>query len=161
MTACTVGEPAARRDWLRMGTVRASPTQQVRTISSPAPLTSSVNLNGTTVPGLTTRRANTEVEMAFGQTLVIAGLISNRVVSEERKTPFLGELPLIGALFRRIRHDESETELLVLVTPHPVSPLGSQIKCFMRSNRFSNFTFFRRTTHSCWQFHHARSPVYR
>jgi pilus assembly protein CpaC len=85
--------------------------------------TSAVSLTGTTVPGLTTRRVNSEVEMRFGQTLVIAGLISNRVVAEVRKTPFLGELPWVGALFSRKRFDESETELLVLVTPEPVSPL--------------------------------------
>jgi pilus assembly protein CpaC len=85
--------------------------------------TSSIVLNGVTVPGIKTRRVNTQVEMNFGETLIIAGLISNNITSETHKIPFLGELPWVGAAFRRVKHGESETELMILVTPEYVAPL--------------------------------------
>ncbi len=84
-----------------------------------------VQVSGTTVPGLTVRRTNTAVEMNFGETMVIAGLISSRKTSETSKTPFLGELPFIGAAFRRVKYTEGETELVIMVTPELVSPLKS------------------------------------
>jgi pilus assembly protein CpaC len=83
----------------------------------------SVIVQGINVPSLITRRVNTEVEMNFGETLIIGGLISNQVTSTTSKIPFLGELPWIGAAFRRVNHNEAETELLVLVTPELVSPI--------------------------------------
>ena len=85
-------------------------------------LSNTVTVQGITVPSLTTRRVNTEVEMNFGETLVIGGLISNRVQASTSKIPFFGELPWIGAAFRRVNHDESETELIVMVTPELASP---------------------------------------
>lgn len=85
-----------------------------------------VTLNGTTVNGLSTRKVETQVEMNFGQTLVIAGLINNRVRSGTSKIPFLGELPWVGAAFRRMREDYSETELLIMVTPDLVAPLDAE-----------------------------------
>ncbi|MEZ6044392.1 MAG: hypothetical protein R3C11_02180 [Planctomycetaceae bacterium] len=84
-----------------------------------------VTLSGTTVPAITTRRVNTQVEMNFGQTLVIAGLLANRDKAETHKVPFLGELPYIGAAFRREQYDEGETEVVVMVTPEVVGPLAS------------------------------------
>ena len=83
----------------------------------------SVNINGFTVPGLTTRRVNTQVEMKFGQTYMLAGLLSLRRTATTSKIPFLGELPWIGAAFRRVQYDEGETELVILVTPELAGPL--------------------------------------
>jgi len=80
-------------------------------------------LNNTTIPAITTRRANTQVRMRFGQTLMIGGLIATRYTAETDKIPVLGELPWIGAAFRRVRYDENETELIILVTPEYVAPL--------------------------------------
>ncbi|HBN75740.1 MAG TPA: hypothetical protein DD473_07970 [Planctomycetaceae bacterium] len=80
-------------------------------------------LNSTVIPAITTRRANTQVRMKFGQTLMIGGLIATRYTAETDKVPFLGELPGIGAAFRRVRYDENETELIILVTPEYVAPL--------------------------------------
>jgi pilus assembly protein CpaC len=89
-----------------------------------------VTVNGITVPGLTTRRANTQVEMKFGETFVIAGLLSMRKTAETAKVPLLGELPWIGAAFRRVAYDEAETELVIMVTPELVAPLAAdQIPC--------------------------------
>jgi len=86
-------------------------------------LSNTITVQGITVPSLITRRVNTEVEMNFGETLIIAGLISNQVTSTTSKIPFFGELPWIGAAFRRVLHNEAETELIVLVTPELVSPV--------------------------------------
>lgn len=83
-----------------------------------------VQVNGFTVPGLTTRRVNTQVEMKFGQTLAIGGLIASRETAETSKVPILGELPWVGAAFRRVRYDENETELLITVTPELVAALN-------------------------------------
>lgn len=82
-----------------------------------------VTLSGTTVPGLTTRRVNTQVEMKFGQTLVLGGLIATRNTAHTQKVPWLGELPWVGAAFRRERYDETETELVIMVTPELVAPI--------------------------------------
>lgn len=85
-----------------------------------------VTLNGTTVNGLSTRRVETQVEMNFGQTLMIAGLLNTRTRSGGDKVPFFGDLPWIGAAFRRVVEDNSETELLVMVTPDLVAPLDAE-----------------------------------
>jgi pilus assembly protein CpaC len=82
-----------------------------------------VNLNGTVVPGLTTRRVNTQVEMRFADTLMIGGLISTRKNRTSSSVPFVGDLPLVGAAFRRVQSEDAETELLILVTPYLVSPM--------------------------------------
>lgn len=84
-----------------------------------------VDVQGVRVPGLTTRRVNTQVEMKFGQTLMIAGLISRRDTGSTSKIPLFGEIPYIGAAFSRKRYDESETELIVMVTPEYVAPLNA------------------------------------
>lgn len=82
-----------------------------------------VAVNGITVPGLTTRRVNTQVEMKFGETFMLAGLLSMRNTAQTDKVPFLGELPFIGAAFRRVRYEEAETELIIMVTPELVSAM--------------------------------------
>ena len=87
-------------------------------------------IQGTTVPGLSQRQTNTQVELEFGKTLMIAGLIQNTQQAAAQKVPFLGELPGIGAAFRRVKYEEAETELVILVTPHPVAGLNpSEVPC--------------------------------
>lgn len=85
--------------------------------------TNSVNLGGILIPGITTRRVSTQVEMRFGETYMIAGLISTRTTSQTDKVPIVGELPWIGAAFRRLRFEKGETELVIMVTPELVGPL--------------------------------------
>jgi pilus assembly protein CpaC len=77
----------------------------------------SVQFNGFSVPGLTTRRVQTTVEVAEGQTFAIAGLLNNSVAANKDVTPLLGDMPVVGALFRSVRYQRRETELMVLVTP--------------------------------------------
>jgi len=94
-------------------------------------LSSAVEINGTIVPGLTTRRVQTAVEMEFGQTFAIAGLIFDRQTASTFKVPLLGELPVLGALFRRVQYNQTETELLVMVTPELADPLQpEQVPCY-------------------------------
>ena len=76
-----------------------------------------VTLNGFTVPALTTRRAETTVELGSGQSMMIGGLLRNTASNNINKAPFLGDLPILGALFRSTNYRRNETELVVIVTP--------------------------------------------
>lgn len=103
-----------------------SPTrlrQQVYAEVSEKDVANSVTLNGTTVPGISRRRVQSTVEMEFGQTLVLGGLIQTRMQSAIQKVPFLGELPGIGAAFSKKQVDQSEVELIIMITPEYVSPM--------------------------------------
>lgn len=82
-----------------------------------------VALGGFVVPGLTTRRVSTAIELADGQSFAIAGLLNNNVREVVRKFPVLGDIPVLGALFRSSSFQKNETELIVIVTPHLVKPL--------------------------------------
>ncbi|MBX3373668.1 MAG: hypothetical protein KF817_07525 [Phycisphaeraceae bacterium] len=72
-------------------------------------------------PVITVRRASTTVTVHDGQTIVIGGLISDRFERRERKVPFLGDLPLVGLLFRSEREQSTKTEFLIVLTPHVIS----------------------------------------
>lgn len=86
-------------------------------------VSNSVNVDGLVVPGINVRRVNTQVEMRFGETLMIGGLISTVRTGDIIAIPFLGELPWIGTAFSRKTYSEGETELLILVTPQLAAPL--------------------------------------
>jgi pilus assembly protein CpaC len=79
-------------------------------------------VSGFAVPSLLTRRARTEVELRDGQTFAIAGLLDNNTLESVTRIPVLGDLPIIGALFRSRQRRENRTELLVLVTPRLIGP---------------------------------------
>ena len=87
----------------------------------------SVTLNDFTVPALTTRRAETTVELGSGQSFMIAGLLRNSATNDIEKAPFLGDLPILGALFRSTRFRRAETELVIIVTPYLVRPTSNQL----------------------------------
>jgi pilus assembly protein CpaC len=87
----------------------------------------SVKLNGFTVPALTTRRAETTVELGSGQSFMIAGLMRATSNNSIDKTPFLGDLPVLGMLFRSTRFQKQESELVVIVTPYLVRPVSTQM----------------------------------
>jgi len=87
----------------------------------------SIRLNGFNVPALTTRRAETTVELGSGQSFMIAGLLKNTNTNSVDKAPFLGDLPIIGALFRSTNFRRSETELVIIVTPYLVRPSSGQL----------------------------------
>lgn len=87
----------------------------------------SVTLNGFKIPALTTRRAETTVELGSGQSFMLAGLLQNTSNNSIDKTPFLGDLPVLGALFRSTKFQRDETELVIIVTPYLVKPSSDRL----------------------------------
>jgi pilus assembly protein CpaC len=89
----------------------------------------SVILSNVEIPALSVRRANTTVELEDGQSFAIAGLIQNTVDSTSVQTPFLADVPILGALFRSNRFRENETELVIIITPRLATPapVGTQL----------------------------------
>ncbi|MGZ8337757.1 MAG: type II and III secretion system protein family protein [Allosphingosinicella sp.] len=85
----------------------------------------SIAFNGFEVPSLTVRRTETTVELGSGQSLVIAGLMRNVGNNSIDRTPFLGNLPILGALFRSNNFRRDETELVIVVTPYLVQPVNA------------------------------------
>jgi pilus assembly protein CpaC len=85
-----------------------------------------VSLQGFSIPSLTTRRAETTIELGSGQSFAIAGLIQNNINSNVDKFPGLGDVPILGTLFRSNKFQRSETELVIIVTPYIVRPVSSQ-----------------------------------
>lgn len=81
---------------------------------------------GSLVPGLRARRAETSVTMRSGQTLAMAGLLHTKIVGRTRKTPVLGDLPLIGSAFRVVEHAKEEREIVILITPEVVAPMWAE-----------------------------------
>ena len=86
-----------------------------------------LKLNGFDVPAITTRRAETTVELGSGQSFMLAGLLRNANTNNVEKAPFLGDLPVLGALFRSTKYRRSETELVIIVTPYLVRPVSHQL----------------------------------
>jgi len=83
-----------------------------------------ITINGVSVPAITTRRADTTVELGDGESFVIGGLIDRETRSNVSKVPLLGDLPIIGAFFKELSYQQSDKELVIVVTPHLVSPLA-------------------------------------
>lgn len=83
-----------------------------------------VQIQGFVVPGLTQRKVETTVEVGDGQTIAVAGLLSEEVRGIANKIPALGDVPVLGALFRSVEYRKRETELVVLVTPEIIAPLN-------------------------------------
>ncbi len=85
--------------------------------------TNAVVQQGFLIPAFTEREVSTVVELGDGQSFAIAGLLSQSVTEDVSKFPVLGDIPIIGALFRSSAFKKNETELVVIVTPHLVKPL--------------------------------------
>ncbi|MEG3082895.1 type II and III secretion system protein family protein [Sphingomonas sp. PB2P12] len=98
---------------------------RVRPEVSQLDYSNAVTLNGTRVPGLTTRRTETTVELGSGQSMMISGLLSNSHNNSYDKTPGLANLPIIGALFRSNAFQRNETELVIVITPYLVKPVNN------------------------------------
>ncbi len=100
-------------------TIKMHLRQEVSTID----LANAVSLNGFTIPALATRRAETDIELAQGQSFVVAGLLDNRETESYSKIPGLGSLPILGNLFRSRDVKQTRTELVMLVSPEITRPL--------------------------------------
>ncbi len=101
------------------GTIRLKVAPEVSALD----YSNAVTISGFTVPALTTRRVQTEVELESGQSFVIAGLLNNQMTESLSKIPGIGDIPLLGKLFQGKTMTKSNTELLVIVTPELVRPI--------------------------------------
>jgi pilus assembly protein CpaC len=88
--------------------------------------TNGLTISGFNIPALSTRRADTEFELQNGQSFVIAGLIDNRLTTIGNKIPGLGDIPILGNLFKSKNAQKSKTELMVLCTVHRIAPSNQE-----------------------------------
>lgn len=88
---------------------------------------SAVQIEGFSVPGLTNRLVETTVEIGNGETIAIAGLLNEQVRGLATRIPGIGDLPILGALFRSVEFQRSVTELVILVTPEIIAPMGRNL----------------------------------
>ncbi len=86
-----------------------------------------IEANNFTIPGISTRRTETTVELGSGQSFAIAGLIQNSGQQDLNKIPGLGDIPILGQLFKSDRFNRRETELVVIATPYLVRPVGAKM----------------------------------
>ncbi|MBB1599331.1 type II and III secretion system protein family protein [Variovorax sp. UMC13] len=83
-----------------------------------------VNLNGVPVPAISTRRADTTVELGDGESFIVGGLVSRTTTSNVDKVPWLGDIPVLGTIFRQSKYQMNEKELVIMVTPRLVKPIA-------------------------------------
>lgn len=98
-----------------------------------------VQIGGFVVPGVTSRGASTTVELADGHTFAIAGLIREDAKNLISKFPILGDIPILGMLFRSTSFQKDETELLILVTPRLVKSLGNPENVLLPTDRYPEY----------------------
>jgi pilus assembly protein CpaC len=98
---------------------------KVRPEVSSLDFSNGITLQGFRIPALTTRRAETDVELRDGQSFAIAGLLDHVSQDDTAGVPILSKLPIIGALFKSKAERKEETELMVLITPRLVRPLNA------------------------------------
>jgi pilus assembly protein CpaC len=86
--------------------------------------------NGISVPALTVRRASSTIELRDGQSFVLAGLLQNGSIADQQQLPWIGDVPVLGALFSSKSYQKNETDLIIIVTPRVVRPTrpGDPIK---------------------------------
>lgn len=119
-------------DWKRFGvSVDFTPTVidgnrmsiKVRPEVSELSSVGAISVQGIQVPALTVRRADTTVELGSGESFAIAGLFQNNVASDVQRFPWLGDIPILGTLFRSSSFQRQESELVIIVTPYLVKPM--------------------------------------
>jgi pilus assembly protein CpaC len=101
------------------GTIRLQVAPEVSSLD----YSNAIVLQGFTVPAISTRRVQTEVELESGQSFAVAGLLDNRVTETFNKIPGIGDIPILGKLFQSRLLSKNNTELLVMVTPELVRPM--------------------------------------
>lgn len=84
-------------------------------------------LSGVSIPAITTRRADTTVELGDGESFIIGGLVSRTTKSSVKKIPLLGDIPIIGSFFRNLSYSQDEKELVIIVTPHLVKAIARNV----------------------------------
>ncbi len=96
------------------------------------------------IPALTVRRAETSVELGSGQSFAIAGLLQDQSTQSTNGIPFLGDLPILGSLFRSTSFQRQETELVILVTPYVVRPVDDPGAMRTPADRYAHPNDFER-----------------
>ncbi len=89
---------------------------------------SGVQASGVSVPLLRVRRTDTSVQLAPGESFIISGLVSRSTFNNANRVPGLGDIPILGALFRSSKFEQEDKELLMIVTPHLVKPIAKHAK---------------------------------
>jgi pilus assembly protein CpaC len=114
---------------LEGGRINLKVTPEVSELAPEGVAIQAVNAGGRTIaPLITTRRASTTVQLYDGQSFAIGGLIKYNVRTDIKAFPVLGEIPIIGALFRSSAFQTDKTELLFVVTPHLVKPMAGKVR---------------------------------
>jgi pilus assembly protein CpaC len=116
-------EFGVRLNFIPTITPRGTIQLQVAPEVSALDYTNGVTVSGFTVPGISVRNVNTEVELSEGQSFAIGGLLDNRETETFNKIPFIGDVPILGKLFQSISRTKQNTELIVIVTPQFVRPI--------------------------------------
>jgi pilus assembly protein CpaC len=116
-------EYGVRLNFLPVVTPRGTIRMKVAPEVSSLDYTNSVTVQGVTVPGLSTRRVQTDVELESGQTFVIAGLLDNQTSDSLSKIPGISSIPVLGKLFQQKTVTKNNSELLVIITPEVVRPI--------------------------------------
>lgn len=86
--------------------------------------TSGVQASGVSVPSLRVRRTDTTIQLAPGESFIISGLVTRNTFNNADRVPGLGDIPILGALFRSTRFEQDDKELVMIVTPHLVKPIA-------------------------------------
>jgi pilus assembly protein CpaC len=120
-------EFGVRLNFIPTITARNTIRLQVAPEVSSLDFTNGVQISGFTVPALDVRKMNTEVEMHEGESFALGGLLDNRETQNLEKVPFLGDIPILGKLFRSISRTKTSTELIVIVTPEIVAPIPAGV----------------------------------
>ena len=107
------------------GRINLHVSPEVSQLSQQGAVQFSAGNNSISIPALVVRRAETSVELGSGQTFALAGLLQDSVTVTSNGLPFLGDIPILGALFRSSGFQRQETELVILVTPYVVRPVST------------------------------------
>ncbi len=110
---------------LSSGRINLHVRPEVSQLSNQGAVQLSAGNSSIAIPALTIRRADTTVELGSGQSFAIAGLLQDSITQTDSGLPWLGEVPILGALFRSSSFQRNETELVIVVTPYIVHPMSN------------------------------------
>lgn len=101
--------------------------------------TSGVTVQGVQVPGINVRRTDTTVRLGDGESFVISGLVNQDMTANVDKVPWLGDVPILGAFFRSTNYSREDRELIMVVTPHLVTPLAPGTEVPMPGEEYEDY----------------------
>ncbi len=100
---------------------------------------SGVTVQGLQIPGIRVRRTDTTVELGDGETFIISGLVDQDLGANVDKVPWLGDIPILGAFFRSTNYTRQDRELIMIVTPHLVTPLSAGTKVPLPGEEYDKY----------------------